>query len=277
VRVIESIENLLSVPFDLLDLPLAGHPDAQLIVASLLCGVSTIFIFKAASDTAGIRRARSYITAHILEMRIYQNDFWLILRGLGAALAANLLYLRAVAWPLLPIAVLVAIAWAQLEARFVGTPLRPGDAALVTVTCSPGTDLMSVRAAAEYGAVVEPGWVRIPARREVSWRVGVRYRVDSDRPAIFIHVGDASYDLPLAATPEFSVTDGTERSRSAFSGLVHPGLPDLRNDSPIERIAIQYPPARHSLFGWRTQWWVVFAGWSLIGALIPKLLLRIEV
>ena len=271
-------EGLYSL-FDLLTAPWGAHPDRALAFVSLLCGVATIFIFKAASDPATIRGARNHITAHILEMRIYQNDLVLILRGLGSAIASNLDYLRAVAWPLVLVAVLMAIAFTQLEARFAQAPLRPGDAAVVTVTCSPGADVMAAMATADRGAVVDPGRVRVPGRREVIWRAGIdpRQFLGSERPTISIHLGGAIYDFPLAAPPEYSFTDGTERSQSALSGLLHPGLPDLPKHSPIERVKIEYPPARHSLFGWHTHWVIVFAAWSLIGAAIPKLLLRIEV
>jgi len=278
VPVLDPIEGGLYALFGLLIAPLAPHPDRALAVVSLLCGVATMFIFKAASKPAAIRRVRSHIAAHILEMRIYQNDLVLILRGWGAALVSNLNYLRVVAWPVLLIAALVAIVFMQLEARFAQAPLGPGDAAVVTVTCSPGTDVMSVVARAAPGAVVDPRGVRVPARREVSWRAGIdpQQLVGGERPRLLVDVGDASYDFPLAGSPE-TITDGTERSHSALSGLIHPGLPDLPKDSPIERITIEYPPARHSLFGWNTSWLVVFIAWSLIGALIPKVLLRIEV
>jgi len=278
VSVIEAIESGLYALFGLLIAPLAAHPDRGLAIVSLLCGVATIFVFQATSNPAAIRRARSHIAAHILEMRIYQNDLVLILHGLAAALASNLQYLRVVAWPVLLIAVMVAIAITQIEPRFAQAPLGTDDAAVVTVICSPGTDVMSVSVHGGLGAVVEPRSVRVPARREVSCRAGVDsdQRVGDQRPRLFVDIGDASYDFPLAASPE-TITDGTERSRSPLSGLLHPGLPDLPKSFPIERIEIQYPPARHSLFGWPTNWWMVFIAWSLIGALIPKLLLRIEV
>ena len=276
---LERIGNGLYSLFDLLTVPWGAHPDRALAFVSLLCGVATIFIFKAASNPATIRGARNHITAHILEMRIYQNDLTLILRGLGSALASNLDYLRAVAWPIVLVAALMVIAFTQLEARFAQAPLRPGDVAVVTVTCSPGADVMAAMATGNGGAVVDPGRVRVPGRREVIWRAGIdpRQFVGSDRPTISIHLGNAIYDLPLAASPEFSITDGTQRSQSALSGLLHPGLPDLPKSSPIERIEIEYPPARHSLFGWQTHWVLVFAAWSLIGAAVPKLLLRIQI
>jgi hypothetical protein len=265
--------NPLTGLFDLLLAPFGGHAGAALAVISLLCGVATIFIFRATSNQAAIRGARSRVVAHVLEMRIYQDDLVLILRALGATLATNLRYLRIVAWPIVLIGVVVGLAFTQLDARFARSPLGAGDHALVTVTYRPGIDVMGgTSLEAGEGAAIDAGRVRVPARREVSWRVRVER---PGTPTVTARAGEASYRFALAAEPGTRVV-GDRRSRSALSGLLHPGLPAF-GAAPIERIAIDYPPAQHSLFGWRTHWLVVFIAWSLIGAAIPKLLFRIAV
>jgi hypothetical protein len=202
----------------------------------------------------------------------------LILRALGATLATNLRYLRVVAWPIVLIGAVVGLAFTQLDARFARSPLQGDGTALVTVTYRPGIDVMGAGTSLEAGegAVIEGARVRVPARREVCWRVrAVQPGSSPGNPALTARAGDASYRFALAAGSGTRVV-GDRRSRSFLDGLLHPGLPAL-GTAPIERIAIDYPPARHSLFGWRTNWLVVFIAWSLIGALIPKLLFRIEV
>src|SRR5258705_6925799 len=61
----------------------------------------------------------------------------------------------------------------QLDARFDRAPLRRGETAMVTVTCSPGLDIMTtaIDLDAADGAVVDGPRVSVPARHEVNWRV----------------------------------------------------------------------------------------------------------
>jgi hypothetical protein len=273
--VTHTLSTLFTVTFDTLLAPFGGHADVALTVVSLLCGVATIFIFKATSNQARIRRTRDLLLAHILEMRIYRDDIVLILRALGAALGTNVVYLRLVLLPLLVIGVFVAITFIQLEARFGRSPLRVHEAAMVTVTYRAGLDLMSARPSIDAGdgAVVDLPRVRVPARREESWRLRVERR---GAPTVALRVQDATYRFALAAEPGTGVV-GDFRSRSALDDVLHPGLPALPGDVPIESVAIRYPAARHWLFGWHAHWLVVFVFWSLVGALVPKLLFHIEV
>lgn len=266
--------NLLTGIFDLLMAPFGRHAGAALAAMSLLCGVAAIFIFRATSNQAGIRRTRSLVVAHVLEMRVYRDDLVLILRALGGTLVTQLHYLRVVAWPLILIGAVIGIAFTQLDARFARAPLGPGEDAVVTVTYRPGIDVMSgTSLEAGEGTVVDAARVRIPARREVAWRVRVQR---PGRPVVTARAGEASYRFALAAEAGTGVV-GDVRAKSALSAFLHPGLPPLPADSPIDRVEIRYPSARHSLLGWHTHWLVVFTAWSLIGALIPKLLFRIEV
>ena len=249
--------------------------DLALVTVSLLAGAVAMLIFRATSNPARIRSARNAIVAHVLEMRIYQDDLALVLRALGAALVGNLRYLRLVLVPLLAIGAVMAVLFIQLDARFSRAPLGPGGTAMVTATLRSGIDVMSVDTGIEVsvGTAVEGPRVRVPARREVNWRVR------SLRPGastVTLRVDQARYRFALAATPGIGVV-GRERSGSAMDALLHPGLPRLLESSPIERIEVRYPPARYSLFGWQTTWLAVFVFWSLVGALGLKLLLRIEV
>lgn len=270
-----ALSTTLTGTFDALMAPFGGHAEIALTVVSLLCGVGTIFVFKATSNQARIRRTRDLLVAHILEMRIYQDDILAIVRAFGEALRTNLAYLRLVALPLLVISLFIVPILIQLDARFGRSPLRVHETAMVTVAFRAGLDVVSAPPSidAADGAVVDWPRVRVPARHEVSWRLRVERR---GAPSVTVRILDTSYRIALAAVPGTDVV-GNVRSRSPLNDLLHPGLPHLPRDHPIESVAIHYPAARHWLFGWRTPWLVVFGFWSLVGAIVPKLLFHIEV
>jgi len=248
---------------------------AALAVVSLLTGAVAMLIFRATSNPARIRTTRNAITAHVLEMRIYQDDLVLILKALVAAVAGNLRYLRLVLGPLILIAAVVAPILVLLDARFARSPLHSGETAMVTVTCAPGIDVMStaIDLDASSGAIVGGPRVRVPARREVHWQVRAER---PGTPTVTMRIADTRYRFPLAAEPG-SRTIGRLRTQSALDGLLHPGLPPLPQGASIARLEVRYPPARYSILAWRTHWLVVFVVWSMVGALILKRVLRIEI
>jgi hypothetical protein len=249
--------------------------ELALAVVSLLTGAVAMLVLRATSNPARLRMARNVITAHVLEMRIYQDDLVLILKALAAALAGNLRYLRLMLVPLIAIAAVVAPIVVQLDARFDRSPLHAGETALVSVTCAPGIDVMraAIDLEVDKSAVVERPRVRVPARREVHWRVRAER---PGTPAVTIRVASARYQFRLAAEPGTG-TIGRLRTQSALDALLHPGLPPLPHDASIARIEVRYPPARYSILGWRTHWLVVLVAWSMVGALILKRVLRIEI
>jgi hypothetical protein len=244
-----------------------------LAVISALTGALAMLIFRALSSQARIRATRNAITAHVLEMRIYQDDLALILRALGAALATHLRYLRLVLVPVLGIAIVMALVFIQLDARFSRAPLRPGESAMVTATLRSGTDVMSapIELEAGDGAAVHGPRVRVFARREVNWQVCAER---AGAPRLTLRFGNVRYELRLAAQPGAGIV-GRHRSQAPFEALWQPGLPPLPPE--IDRVEVRYPPARHSLLGWETHWLIVFAFWSLAGALALKLWLRVEI
>lgn len=271
---VDAISTAVTAVFDLLLKPFGAHVGLALAVVSSICGAVMIAIVRATSDQARIRRTRQRFQAHLLEIRIYADDPARIVKALGAALVDNLVHARQMLVPLLAAGVLVAIVYVQLDARFARSPLGVRDAALVTVTCRAGVDVLGgdLSLATDDGARVDAPPVRVPAEREVSWRVRV---TRAGRRSMTLGVGEATYRFTVAAAPGTNVV-GAVRSRVPLDRLVHPGLPALPDDLPIERVAVRYPPAEHDLFGWRLPWLLPFVVWSLAGGLASKLLLRVE-
>jgi len=271
---VDAISTAATAIFDLLLKPFGSHADLALAVVSLISGALLIVIFRVTSDQARIRRTRQRFQAHILEIRIYADDPVQIVKAFGEALWDNLVHLRLMLVPLLVAGLVVAVIYVQLDARFGHSALVVGEATLVTVTYRAGTDVMSddLSLATDDGARVDAPPVRVPAERQVNWRVRV---TRAGRPGLALGVEGAHCPFMVAASPGTGVV-GVERSRSSIDRLVHPGLPTLPGHVPIDRITIRYPPAEHGLIAWRTHWLFAFALWSLVGALVSRALLGVE-
>jgi hypothetical protein len=261
--------------FDGLVLPFGTHRLAALLFVSALTGALLALLFRATSNQDGIRRSRNIFKARVLEMRIYPDDAVLIARALGGALAAQGNYLRVALKPILIVLVVALPIFFQLEARYAPAPLRAGERTLVTVTLKEGLDPLGVPAtlAGTDGIRVEPGPLRIPATREVVWRADVSGKHDEKLTAT---VYDLAYVFGARASQTSRVI-GESRTAHAFAdALIHPGLPPIPADSPIARVQIRYADASYHLFGHPMGWLAVFLIGSFVGAVIPSMILRIQ-
>ena len=91
--------------------PLEGiDPFIGIAVFSVVTGVLILLLFRALSDPARIRQAKSKVVAHLPEMRLYGDEPLVVLRAQRDLLFSNIRYL---AWVLKP-AVLLILAFTLL-------------------------------------------------------------------------------------------------------------------------------------------------------------------
>jgi hypothetical protein len=261
--------------FDILLSAFAWNAPLALWVSSVACGAALMLIFRATSRPDRIRRTRDVFLARILEMRIYQDHLALVFRAFGAALWTNCTYLRLNLLPILAILPVVMLVAIQLQARFEHAPLGSGATVTLTVALREGLDVMSTPLSLETGdgVRVDSPPVRIPARGEVSWRLRVE---DAGARTVTLFSRDATYAFELRTRPGTGVV-GSRRSTGAFDCLTHPGLPRLPSEAAMGSVVVGYPNAAYPWPGGGTSWLVVFIMGSFAGALLLKLLLRIEV
>src|SRR5712692_10137961 len=131
VSVINGLSNracdLLLWPF--VDL----HPLIPLAVFSFFTGVMMLVAYRFTSNQAAIRRAKDKMQAHVLAVRLFQDQLGVVLRSYGRILGATLGYLRLSLVPLLVMFMPLALLLVQLDARFAYRPLRAGEQVLLRV------------------------------------------------------------------------------------------------------------------------------------------------
>jgi uncharacterized membrane protein (DUF106 family) len=268
--------QIITKVFDVIVLPFGSNRMLALSVISLLTGVALIFLFKATSDQKRIKATRDKFKARILEMRLYQDDIILIHKALFAALGTNLAYLRVSLKPILVLLAFVFLIFIQLDERYGRGYLEPGGKSLLTVVLKDGLDPMSTSfdLSAGGGVAVDSPPVRSTVERSINWRIRVE---DEGSHHLDVKVIDNTYRLPITAERS-NAPIGFVRTAGSFSNpLLHPGLPKIPGDSPIQSVELHYPSASYSLFGWKTHWLVVFIIFSFVGALIPKFIFKIEI
>lgn len=235
-----------------------GPPAAGLAVISILAGAGMLWIAGRTSSQEKIRAVKRRISAHILELRVFRDEPWMMWRAQRSLLAANLRYIGLMLRPMLWMAPPLAILLAHLDSFYGRAPLAPGKETIVTVALRTPIDLQGPPPAltAPRGVLVETPAVRIVVQRQISWRI---------RP-----IQPVSGKLRLTVNGEtVEKRIAGRRVSSLFDAIRYPEEPRIRSAS-IDWVEVQTPVASMAMFGIRAHWLVWFTLISMASALALK-------
>jgi len=272
------LNSLLTKLFGILIAPVRPlGPWPTMIFVSLLTGFLMLGIFRWTSNQTGIRRAKDRIKAHLLEARLFKDDFGQSLRAQGRVLAANGRYFGYALRPMLVMVVPVMLLLIQLDVRFGLRPLRTGEDALVRVRLAAGIDPVAFGLGLETpeGIALTTPALRIADAGEIDWRVRAerpgrhdlvfRWPAGQEKKSIFVE------------TPELAGVS-TKRTAGGFlDRIAHPAERGLPRDGPIEAIEVAYPAQHMRFFGGRMYWLVAYFGLSVLLGFAFKGVFKVEI
>ncbi len=253
-----AVNNAINSLFDLIFSPFGSlDPVYGLCAVSFLTTVIMLPIFKHTSDQEAIRRTKSRIMGHLLEIRLFRDDIRTVLSAQKDMMKYNMIYLKLMMKPLLFVMLPVVIMIVQTGLRYEHRPLLPGEAAIVKVGLdNPGRSAIDDSALiSQEGLRIETPPLRVDGGREIYWRIRaekpgeyeLRFRLRDREVGKRVVVGEG---LPRISP---------KVQRGGFlSSFLHPGEPPLSPDSGVEYLEVRYPEGRVSLLGWRTHWLVIF-------------------
>ena len=251
-----------------------NSPVVIVLVVSVVVGLLMVLLFGYTSDQKAIHVAKDQLKAHLLAVRLYQDQLPVVIRTYGRILRGTGRYLRLAFMPLLYVIIPITLLVVQLD-RYLGTtPLQTAQPFLVTVRTAEPDVLNDVALQLPPELAMTAPAVHVLADNEVVWRV--------------VAEKDGTYDINIAAagqtvakhvlvSPDVSRVS-TVRLRDHFWERMfisaEPALPDK---SPIESIAVTYPP-RVIEFAWMEwNWIVLFFVLSMVAGFIFKEVLGIEI
>jgi hypothetical protein len=274
----EILNSVLLKLFGLLILPLRPlGPWPTLVFVSLLTGFLMLGIFRWTSNQSGIRRAKERIKAHLLETRLFKDDFGQSIRAQGRVLAANGRYLGYAVKPMLVMIVPVMVLLVQLDVRFGARPLRTGEETIVRVRLASGADplALGLELEAPAGVTVTTPALRLADSGEILWRVRAE---DPGRHSLVFRwpAGQEKKSL-FVETPDLA---GVSKKRTAGGfpdRIANPGERGLPRGGQIASIEVAYPARRLPFFGGRIHWLVAFFGLSILLGFAFKGVFKVEV
>jgi hypothetical protein len=244
------------------------------LLLSVIIGLLMVVIFRYTSDQTAIRIAKDHLKAHLLAVRLFQDQLPVVLNSYARIIAGTGKYLRLAFKPLLFIILPLTLVIVELDRYLGATPLQTGQAFLVTANAADADSLnnLSLQLPPQMSTTAPP--VHIPADNEVVWRV--------------VAATDGNYDIGIAAAGQTFSKRTVVSSRLARLSPVRlrgqflkrifiSAEPALSDPGPVTSIALNYP-SRNIYFAWMEWNWIwLFFVLSLAAGFLFKTILGIEI
>jgi hypothetical protein len=250
----DSVNSAVTAFFDIVLTPFeALGREFALVMISGLFGILALFVFKYISNQKGIKAAKDRIKGHLIEIRIYQDDLWVVAKAVGKVVLRNLQYVGYNLLPFVPLAIPFVFVLAQFVTRYGFAPLPvqadgpnalAGRGTVVQVELAKGHEAEIAGLTIEYPPFLHPltGPVRAPSEgrafQEVVATAPGRGRItltlaDGTRVTKDVVAGDQA---PRMMQPE--------RVQGLFLSWLWPAETSFDAQSPFHRVHFAYPDGK---------------------------------
>ena len=252
-----------------------SHTPLLLVLAiSIVIGLLMVIVFRYTSDQKAIGRAKDRLKAHLLAVRLFQDQLPVVMRAYGRILRGTGSYLRLAFTPFLIAILPITFLIVQLDRYFGWLPLQPAQTFLVEAQVEDPAALneASLQLPPELSSSAPA--VHVPQEKEVVWRV-VAERAGNYN----IQITSAGHTVSkqVVVAPGLARVSPVRSKGNFWERVFTSGEPALADNSPVQSIAINYAP-REINFAWMEwNWIVLFFVVSLIAGFIFKSVLGIQV
>jgi hypothetical protein len=249
-------------------------PSVLVILLSLIVGLLMVLLFRYMSDQKAIRVAKDQLKAHLLAVRLFQDQLPVVLSSYGRILYGTARYLRLTFKPLFVVIIPLTLLIVQFD-RYLGfMPLKPEEAFLVKVqTRSPeSVDSLVMQLPQEVLTTAPP--VHILADKEVVWRLSAQKPGEYE---LKVEDGDQVVPKQLVVSSELARLSPVRLRGHFWERFFVSGEAGIGENSRIQSITVSYPD-RTIYFAWMKWSWIwLFFVLSLVAGFFFKTVLRIEI
>ena len=241
---------------------------------SVVIGLLMVVVFRYTSDQKAIHIAKDHLKAHLLALRLFQDQIPVVLRSYGRIVMATGRYLRLAFMPLLFVIVPLTLLMIQIDRYLGSTPLEAGHPFLVTARVADSSVLNEVSLDLPDGLAATAMAVHVPAENEIVWRVVPTKNGDY---VVNVHASALNFSKSVvvgSGLPRLS----TRRLRGRFwERVFYSNEPALPKSNVIEAITVQYPAREIAFAGFEWNWIWLFFILSLAAGFLFKSILGIEI
>ncbi len=253
------------------------HSHAPLVLVFLLSfvvGLLMVVVFRYTSDQKAIRIAKDHLKAHLLAVRLFQDQLQVVLNSYWRILGSTGGYLRLAFKPLIYVIVPLTLLIVQLD-RYLGfVPIESGQPFLVKARTANADvlDQTSLQLPHEMALTAPP--VHVPARSEIIWRVVAE---KDGRYDLGIKAGGQSYSKSVIVSQGIERISPVRLRGRWLERIFVSGEAALSANSLIQSVEVNYP-ARNISFAWLEWGWIwLFFVLSLVSGFLFKSILGIEI
>jgi hypothetical protein len=249
-------------------------PFAIVVLLSLVIGLLMVLLFRYTSDQRAIHVAKDQLKAHLLAVRLFQDQLPVVLSSYGRIIRGTGRYLRLAFKPLLLVIIPLTLLIVQLDRYLGSTPLRSGQAFLVEVRTASAENIDSISLQIPPGMETTAPPVHIPADNEVVWRLATQREGNYE---LQVQAGDQVFSKRIVVSSGIARLSPIRLRGHLGKRFLDSAESALEENSPIQSIALSYPD-RTIYFAWMDWNWIwLFFVLSLLAGFFFKSILRIEI
>lgn len=249
-------------------------PAAIVLVVSVIVGYLMVILFGYTSDQKAIKHAKDQLKAHLLAVRLFQDQIGVVVRSYGGIVRGTGRYLVLAFRPLLFVIIPLTLLMIQID-RYLGSkPLSTSQNFLIKVHADNATHLNDLALELPAGLQVTAPPVHAVADNEVIWRVAAE---NAGKYDLGVRSGDQTYAKKIVVGAGLERLSSIRLRGNFWERMLYSAEPALPGSSPIDRIEVKYPARDVSFAGIASNWIVAFFILSLAAGFIFKSALGIEI
>jgi len=249
-------------------------PLLLVLAISIVIGLLLVIVFRYTSDQKAIGRAKDRLKAHLLAVRLFQDQLPVVMRAYGHILRGTGSYLRLAFTPFLIAILPITFLIVQLDLYFGWMPLQPNQTFLVEARVDDPAAANEVELQLPPELASTAPAVHIPNDKEVVWRVAAQREGQYE---IHIVAAGKTASKQVVVSPGLARISPVRLRGNFWERMFASGEPALTGNSPIQSITITYSP-RIINFAWMEwNWIVLFFVVSLVAGFIFKSVFGIQV
>ncbi len=251
-----------------------NKPAVLVCLISFVIGLMMVVVYRYTSDQHAIHVAKDRLKAHLLALRLFQDQVPVVLSSYGRILLATGSYLRLTFKPLAFVIIPLTFLIVQVDRYLGSTPIESGQAFLLKARVESSDMLQQLSLQLPEGLTSNAPAVHVAADNEIVWRVVAAKPGDY---LVNVEAGGQSLSKTVAigsGMPRLSPVRFRGRMWERIFLSAEPALPD---NSAIAAIEVQYPSRDIAFAGLAWNWIWLFFVLSLAVGFLAKSILGIEI
>jgi len=249
-------------------------PAAIVVGISLVIGLATVIVFGHTSDQKAIHIAKDRIKAHLLALRLFQDQVHIVVYSYGRIVIATGHYLRLACKPFVLVIVPMTFLLVQLD-RYLGSlPLAAGQSFLIKVRMDNPEALNQASLQLPDGLASTAPAVHVPSEGEVTWRV---VAAKAGEYMVRVQVSDQAFSKQVIVGSGLRRLSSVRLRGKFWERIFVSGEPSLPENKFVEAIGVQYPARNIAFADMEWNWIWLFFVLSLAAGFLFKSILGIEI